>query len=212
MELHPHTTRHALTVTYLIYSRTLTAAADQARTATERSVEVWKRGAKTITDQADLVAKMPTIDLTEPVTRYFEYVQRTVDLNREFAVKWAELMTSFTCVVREQAEAVIHIVKDRTEQVADLASKEAEKGEQTARELADKAEQAEREMVRKARAAEREQARLAHEKAREPKPKGRRKHQVVRDTGHAVASGRPGRARRPASSPTTPAAASSPLL
>jgi len=146
-------------------TESFTAAAEQARTATERSVEVWKRGARTITDQADLVAKMPTIDLTEPVTRYFEYVQRTVDLNREFAVRWAELMTSFTCVVREQAEAVIHIVKDRTEQVADLASKEAEKGEQTARELADKAE---REMVRKARAAEREQARLAHEKAREP--------------------------------------------
>jgi len=121
-------------------TESFTAAADQARTATERSVEVWKRGARTITDQADLVAKMPTIDLTEPVTRYFEYVQRTVDLNREFAVRWAELMTSFTCVVREQAEAVIHIVKDRTEQVADLASKEAEKGEQTARELADKAE------------------------------------------------------------------------
>ena len=146
-------------------TESFTAAAEQARTATERSVEVWKRGARTITDQADLVAKMPTIDLTEPVTRYFEYVQRTVDLNREFAVKWAELMTSFTGVVREQAEAVSHIVEDRTEQVADLASKEAEKGEQTARELADKAE---REMVRKARAAEREQARLAHEKAREP--------------------------------------------
>ena len=146
-------------------TESFTAAAEQARTATERSVEVWKRGARTITDQADLVAKMPTIDLTEPVTRYFEYVQRTVDLNREFAVRWAELMTSFTCVVREQAEAVIHIVKDRTEQVADLASKEAEKGEQTARELADKAEQAEREMVRKARAAEREQA---HQKARKP--------------------------------------------
>ena len=146
-------------------TESFTAAAEQARTATEQSVEVWKRGARTITAQADLVAKMPTIDLTEPVTRYFEYVQRTVDLNREFAVRWAELMTSFTCVVREQAEAVIHIVKDRTEQVADLASKQAEKGEQTARELADKAE---REMVRKARAAEREQARLAHEKAREP--------------------------------------------
>jgi hypothetical protein len=145
-----------------------TAAADQARAATERSVEVWKRGAKTITDQADLVAKMPTIDLTEPVTRYFEYVQRTVDLNRDLAIKWAELVTSFTGVLREQAEAVSHLVEGQTEKVADLAGKQAEKGEQTARELADKPEQAEREMARKARAAECEQARLAHEKAREP--------------------------------------------
>ena len=91
-------------------TESITAAADQARTATERSVEVWKRGAKTITDQADLVAKMPTIDLTEPVTRYFEYVQRTVDLTRDLAVTWAELVTSLSGVVREQAEAVNHLV------------------------------------------------------------------------------------------------------
>ena len=149
-------------------TESFTATADQARTATERSVEVWKRGAKTITDQADLVAKMPTIDLAEPVTRYFEYVQRAVDLNRDLAIKWAELVTSVTGVVREQVEAVSHIVEDQTEKVADLATKQAEMGKQTARELTDKTEQAEREMARKARAAEREQARLAHQKAREP--------------------------------------------
>ena len=147
-------------------TESFTVAADQARTATERSVEVCKRGAKTITDQADLVAKMPMIDLTEPVARYFEYVQRTVVLNRDLAIRWAELVMSFTGVVREQAEVVSHIVEDQTEKVADLASKQAEEGEQTARELADKADQAEREMTPKARAAERGQARLAHEKAR----------------------------------------------
>ena len=149
-------------------TESITAAADQARTATERSVEVWKRGAKTITDQADLVAKAPTIDLTEPLTRYFEYVQRTVDLTRDLAVTWAELVTSLSGVVRERAEAVNHIVVDQAEKVAELANEQAEKGEQTARELADKAEQAQREQARKARAAEREQARQAHQKAREP--------------------------------------------
>ena len=96
-------------------TESFTAAADQARTATERSVDVWKRSARTITNQADLVAKIPTIDLTEPVTRYFEYVRRTVDLNRELAIKWAELVTSFTGVVREQAEFVSHIVEVQTE-------------------------------------------------------------------------------------------------
>jgi len=51
-----------------------------------------EEGAKTITDRADLVARMPTIDLTEAVTRYFEYEQRAVALNRDLAIKSAELV------------------------------------------------------------------------------------------------------------------------
>ena len=38
-------------------TESFTAATERARTATERSVELWKRGARTITDQADLVAR-----------------------------------------------------------------------------------------------------------------------------------------------------------
>ena len=52
-----------------------TAADGKARQATERSVEAWKNGAKTFTDQFDAV-KLPALDLTKPVARYFEYVQK----------------------------------------------------------------------------------------------------------------------------------------
>ena len=52
-----------------------TAVAGQARQATERSVEVWKNSAKTFTDQLDRV-QIPAVDLTEPVTRYFDYLQK----------------------------------------------------------------------------------------------------------------------------------------
>ena len=129
----------------------ITAVTDQARTATERSVDVWKQGAKTIANQADLVANLPTIDLVEPVTRYFEYVQQTVDLNRDLAIRWAELVTSLAGVARDQVETVGHLVQDQAGQVADLATKQAEKGQQFVRESVEQA----KEQTRKAPAGRR---------------------------------------------------------
>jgi uncharacterized phage infection (PIP) family protein YhgE len=149
-------------------TETYTAVASKAREATEKSVESWKQGAKTLTDQANVVAKMPTIDLTEPVARYFDFVQRSVDLNRDLATRWAELVTSMTGTVREQAEKVSSIVKDQTENAANVATETAKKTEEVAQEQADLAEKAEKEQQRLARQAERAAAKEAHAKAREP--------------------------------------------
>ena len=163
--------------------------ARQARTATDRSAETWKLGAKTITVPVDLVSKLPTVDLTWPVKQYFQYVQKAVELNRDLATAWAETVMSLSGVVREHVEKVSHIVKDQTESVADLAHEQAEqveqaareqaeqveqaareqaeKIEQAAREQAEKIEQAEKDQARRARQAEREQAKQAREQARE---------------------------------------------
>ena len=142
------------------YTEAYTAVASQARQATEKSVEVFRNSAKTFTDQLDQF-KIPTVDLTEPVTRYFEYVQKAVDLNRDLATKWAELVTNLSGSVREQAEKVTGIVKDQTNTVADLTVKQAEKAEQTAKEQADKVEQAKRELIEEAEEAEKAQVREA---------------------------------------------------
>ena len=75
---------------------------------------------------------MPTVDLTQPVARYFEYVQKSVDFNRDLATRWAELVTSLSGTVREQAEKVTGIVKDQTNTVADLAVQQAQKAEDVA--------------------------------------------------------------------------------
>jgi hypothetical protein len=133
-----------------------TALAHRARTATETSTDALKRGTKTLTDQADLVSQLPTVDLTEPVARYFEYVQKSVDLNRDLAIKWAELVTSLSGAVREQAQSFSHLLTDGAEKVADVATEQAEK-----------IEQAEKDQARKAKQAEREQAKREHEQARE---------------------------------------------
>ena len=145
-----------------------TAVATKAREATEKSVESWKQGAKTLTDQANVLATMPAVDLTQPVARYFDFVQKSVDLNRDLATRWAELVTSMTGTVREQAEKVSSIVKDQTDRAADVATESAHKAEELAQEQADLAEKAEKEQERLARQAERAAAKEAKAKAREP--------------------------------------------
>jgi len=130
--------------------------ARQAPAATQGSVETWMQGAQAFTVPVDLMSKLPTVDLTRPVEQYFQYVQTVVDLNRDLATRWAELVMSLTGVVREHAETVSHVVQDQTESVADLAREQVEKTEQT-----------EKEQARKTRRAEREQAKQTREQARE---------------------------------------------
>jgi hypothetical protein len=146
-------------------TETYTAVAGKAREATEKSVETFKQGVERFTDQANVFAKIPSVDLTQPVARYFEYVQKSVDLNRDLAIRWAELVTSLSGTVREQAEKVTDIVKDQTDVVADLTVKKAE---DVANEQARLAEEAKKEQERQAKAAERAAAKQAKEEARKP--------------------------------------------
>jgi hypothetical protein len=143
-----------------------TAVASQARQATEKSVEVFRNGAKTFTDQLDQF-KIPSFDLTEPVARYFEYVQKSVDFNRDLAIRWAELVTSLFGAVREQADKVTGIVKEQTDTVGEKTVQQARRAEDVANEQAAAAEEAKKEEERQAKAAERAAARQARKEARE---------------------------------------------
>jgi len=125
-------------------------AAGRARNAGEKTVGFWTRGARTVTD---LVPGLPRVDLVPAVERYFELIQRTVDINRRLTVRWAQAVGTLSGAVREKAEQA--------------AREQAQKAEQAAREQAQKAGQAEQGLARQARQAEREQARRAHKKARE---------------------------------------------
>ena len=126
------------------------AATTQARKVTEKSIEAWRNGAKTFTDQLERV-RFPTIDLTEPVTRYFDSVQRAVDFNRDLATRWAELVTTLSGSVREHAAKVTGIVNDQTNTIADLTAKQAEKAEEIAKKQADTVEHAKKDQAQQAR-------------------------------------------------------------
>ena len=141
------------------------AAASQSAGTVEKIADFWTQGSQRLSDR--LPAVLPRVDLVPAVERYFEFVQRTVDISRDLTLKWAEAAGTLSGVVREQAESVGGVVREQAGSARNFVHEQADKAEQVAHEQADKAEQAEKELAREARRAEREQARHAHEKARE---------------------------------------------
>ena len=107
-----------------------TITAGQARETTERVVGAWKEGMKKLADQTTLIPTMPPVDLNQSVEQYFQFVQRTVDLNRDLATSWAELVNTLTGVTREQAESFSRIVKDQADTLAGMAAQQAEQTQQ----------------------------------------------------------------------------------
>jgi hypothetical protein len=142
-------------------TRQYSAATSRARNAVEKTADVWTDSARTVTDR---LPGLPQVDLVPAVERYFDLVQRTVDINRRLAVRWAEAAGTLSGVVREKAESAGDVVRDKAEAAGDIAREQAVKAEQAAREQAEKADQAEKELARQAA---REQARQAHERARQ---------------------------------------------
>jgi hypothetical protein len=141
------------------------AAASQSASTAEKIADFWAQGSQRLTDR--MLPGLPQVNLVPMVERYFEFVQRTVDISRDMTLRWAEAAGTLSGAVREQAESVGGLVREQAESTRDFVHEHAGQAEQTAREQADKAEQAERELAREARKAERERAKHAHDKARE---------------------------------------------
>jgi hypothetical protein len=129
------------------------ATSQSARTA-EKIADFWAQGSQRLTDR--MLPGLPQVDLVRVVERYFEFVQRTVDISRDLTIKWAESAGMLSDAVREQAESVGGLVREQAESARDFVHEQA-----------GRAEQAEKELAREARKTEREQARHDHDKARE---------------------------------------------
>jgi len=141
------------------------ATASQSAGTVEKIADFWTQGSQKLSDY--LPAGLPQVNLVPVVERYFELVQRTVDISRDLTLKWAEATGTLSGAVRERAESVGGLVRGQAESAREFVHEQAGKAEQAVREQAEQAEQAEKELAREARKAEREQARHAHEKARE---------------------------------------------
>lgn len=141
------------------------AAASQSASTVEKIADFWAQGSQRLTDR--MLPGVPQINLVPIVERYFEFVQRTVDISRDLTIKWAETAGTLSGAVREQAESVGGRVREQAESTRDFVHEQAGRAEHAAREQADKVEEAQKELAREARKAEREQAKHAHDKARE---------------------------------------------
>ncbi len=143
------------------------AAATLPRAAVQRSTDIWTQGVRMLSDQNHLLPRLPQLDLGDAVERYFQFVQRVVDVNHDLAATWAQATSSLFAVAREQAEATGKVVREQSQAVGDLVREQADTAEQAARAQADAIEEAEKEQARQTRKLEREQAKQEHEQARE---------------------------------------------
>src|SRR5580700_8418997 len=130
------------------------AAASQSASTVEKIADFWAQGSQRQGDY--MLPGLPQVNLVPAVERYFEFVQRTVDISHDLTLKWAQAAGTLSGAVREQAESVGGLVREQAESTRDFVHEQA-----------DKVEKAEQDLVREARKAEREQARHAHDKARE---------------------------------------------
>jgi hypothetical protein len=99
--------------------------ANQTRTAIEKSIEIWKQSALSLTEKTDLTAYMPQVDLKAGVAKYFEYVEKSIETSRSYADKWVELIETTTAKLQEQAKAVEASIKDVTDSFTAAVSKAA---------------------------------------------------------------------------------------
>ena len=106
------------------------------------------------------------MDLTQPVERYFDYLQKSLELQRDLATRWVQLVNSLTKSVRDQVARFGDLVTQQADTVAELTGRQVDSAVQLVREQAQRVEQAEREHAREARRVERELAKKAAEQAR----------------------------------------------
>src|SRR5580704_10182489 len=123
-------------------TRQYRAAGGRARNAAEKTADFWTRGARAATD---LVPGVPRVDLVPAVERYFELVQRTVDINRHLAVRCAEAVGTLSGVVREKTETAGDLVREKAEAADNIMREQAEKAQRAAREQARRAHKRARE-------------------------------------------------------------------
>jgi hypothetical protein len=131
-------------------TRQYSTAANQARTAAEKTADLWGQRARTLTDS---LPGLPQIDLVPAVERYFDLVQRTVDLNRRLAVRWAEAANALPGAVREKTESANKVARDKAATAEQSAHEHVERA---SHELAREAAKIERQQARKAQAMARE--------------------------------------------------------
>ena len=89
------------------------AAASQSASTVEKIADFWTQGSQRLTDY--MPAGLPQVDLVPFVERYFEFVQRTVDISRDLTIKWAESAGMLSGAVREQARHAHEKARERYE-------------------------------------------------------------------------------------------------
>ena len=145
-------------------TRQYSAVAGHASEAVEKAADSWAQGVRKMAERFPV---LPQVDLVPAVERYFDFVQRAVDMNRGVTLRWAQAAGTLSGAVREQARSAGKVAQERAESAAVVVRERAESFEKTAARQADLADEATQELTREAHRLERERARQMHQQARE---------------------------------------------
>jgi hypothetical protein len=88
-------------------------AASQSASTVEKIADSWTQRSQRLTDR--MLPGLPQVNLVPMVERYFEFVQRTVDISRDLTLKWAEAAGTLSGAVREQAKRAHDKARERYE-------------------------------------------------------------------------------------------------
>ena len=80
-------------------------AATRARSTAEKVADLWAQGVRKLIDQTYMFPPRPQAGLIPAVERYFEFVQRMAEMNRDLTVEWVQAASTLSGVVCEQAPA-----------------------------------------------------------------------------------------------------------
>jgi len=92
-------------MTIALSAESLTSVADQVRETTEKSMQAWRQGTTTLTEQVIAMMALP-VDLTTPVELYLQNVQLAVDLQREMTYVWTDLLSQLSGSLRQQSTSL----------------------------------------------------------------------------------------------------------
>lgn len=113
------------------------AAASQTASTAEKIADFWTQGSQRLSDY--MLPGLPQLDLVPVVERYFEFVQRTVDISRDLTLKWAQSAGTLSGAVREQAESARGLVREQTESAREFVHEQVGQAERAVREQAEQA-------------------------------------------------------------------------
>jgi prophage DNA circulation protein len=125
-----------------LLEHTLTSATDYAataQTALTTTLDQWKNGVTSVTDQFrsfPTVGNLPQVDVTDAVERQIALIQQIVDLNHSYARQLAEVANTLTGVTRSQLESVGTVVREQVTAISQAVRTGVDTTEEAVREAA----------------------------------------------------------------------------
>lgn len=102
----------------------------EARSAMDKSVDVWKETMETFTAKADPTVFFPKVDIAAGLDQYSAMTQKMLEAGSTFSTTMSSTMTAFFDAMLKQSESMTALMTEQTEKMAAFATEQGQKVEQ----------------------------------------------------------------------------------